>query len=98
MVPGLIEVDGQKVDVVAAVLLPVGLQLGKQHLLGQAIGSISLLGTAVPEILLLEGDWGELGVGADGARLNELLESMKPCLFNELNAHDSIVVEEGTRS
>jgi hypothetical protein len=97
IVPGTVEVDGEKIDAVEAILLAVGLKLNKEHLLGQPIGSIGLLGVTVPQILLFEGDWGELGVRADGTYLNKFFDSMKPCFFDQLNAHDGVVIEEGTR-
>ena len=62
-----IEADRQKVDAVEAVLLPVRLQLDKQHPLSQPVGGFGLLGVPVPEVFLLEGGRGELGAGADGA-------------------------------
>jgi hypothetical protein len=96
VVPRAIKVHGKEIDTVEAILLTVCLKLNKEHLLSQPIGSIGLLGVPIPEVFLLEGNRGELGVGADGAHLNELHDAMKPCFLDELNAHDGIVVEEGT--
>ena len=62
-----VEVDGEEVDGVDAVLVAVGLALDQEHFLGDAVGGVGLLGVAVPEVVFPEGDGGELGVGADGA-------------------------------
>src|SRR5712691_4301107 len=47
-----VEIDGQQVDAVEAVLLAVRLGLHEQHLLRQAVRSVGLLRVAVPEVLL----------------------------------------------
>ena len=74
---GPVEVDGQEVDHVDAVLLPVGLPLDQQHLLGEAVGRVRLLGVAVPELVLAERHRRELRVGADGAHGHDLAATLR---------------------
>ena len=89
-----VEVHGKQVDAVEAVLLPVGLQLHQQHLLGQPVRRVGLLGVAVPEVVLAERHRDVLGVGADGAHADEPLDAGQPALLDQLDAHDRVVVEE----
>ena len=49
-----VQVHGDEVDDVEAVLLAVRLALDEQHLLGQPVGRVRLLGVAVPEVVLVE--------------------------------------------
>ena len=84
-------------DGVEAVLLAVGLALHEQHLLGEAVGRVRLLGVAVPEVVLAERHRRELRVRADGADLDELLDAGEPGLLHELDAHDRVLVEEPAR-
>ena len=60
-----VEIDRQQMDGIQAVLLPVGLALNEEHLLGEPIGSVGLFGVAVPEVVLPERHRRELRVGAD---------------------------------
>ena len=54
VVAGPVEVHRDEVDDVEAVLLAVGLALDEQHLLGEAVRRVRLLGVAVPEVVLAE--------------------------------------------
>ena len=67
-----VEVHREQHDAVHAVLLAVGLRLHQQHLLGDAVGRVGLLGVAVPEVVFLERHRRELRIGADGAGRDEL--------------------------
>ena len=73
----------------------VRLPLHQQHLLGQAVGRVGLLGIAVPEVVLLERHRRELRIGADRADGDELLHAGQPRALHEVDAHDGVVVEEG---
>ena len=90
-----VEVDGQEEDGIESVLLPVGLGLDEHHLLGEAVGGVRLFGIAVPEIVLLEGDRGELRVGADRPEGDELVDLPQISLVEELDPHHDVLVEEG---
>src|SRR3989304_7113910 len=85
-------------DGVERVRLAIGLPLYKEHLLGEAVGSVALLRVARPEVFFLERDRRELGVGADGAYGDELLHPMEARLFHDLHAHEDVVMEELARS
>ncbi len=89
-----VEVHREEHHGVEAVLLPVGLALHEQHLLGEAVGRVGLLRVAVPEVLLAERHRAVLGVGADGAERDQLLEAHLPAHLEELHAHHQVVVEE----
>ena len=75
VVPRAVEVDGDEVDAVEAVLLAVGLALDEEHFLGEAVGGVGFLGVAVPEVVFAEGDGGEFGIAADGADGDEFLDA-----------------------
>jgi hypothetical protein len=96
-VAGAVEVHGQEVDDVHAVLLAVGLALHQQHLLGDPVGRIRLLGIAVPQALLAEGDGGELGIRADGADADDLGHAREAALLEEVGPHHHVVEEERAR-
>ena len=49
-----VQIDRHQVDRIEAVLLPVGLRLHQQHLLGQAVRRVGLLRVAVPQVVLAE--------------------------------------------
>ena len=67
IVAGAVEIDRQQVNDVRPVLLPIRLPLDQQHLLGQAIRRVRLLGITIPQRLLPERDGRELGIRTDGA-------------------------------
>ena len=98
VVAGAVEVDR---DAGRSTLKPyccaVGLALDQEHLLGQAVGGVRLLRVAVPEVVLAERHRRELGVGADRADRDELLDAGQARLLHELDAHDRVVVEEAAR-
>jgi hypothetical protein len=94
VVAGAVEVHGEQEDRVEPVLLAVGLRLHEEHLLGESVRRVRLLGIAVPEILLAKRHRSELGVRAHGADGDELGDAVQACLLDELRAHHQVVVEE----
>ena len=94
VVPRAVEVHRQEVDRVEPVLLPVGLRLHEEQLLGQPIGGVGLLRIAAPEVLLPERHGGELRIGADRADGHELLEPGLPGMLHEHRPHDEVLVVE----
>ena len=92
-----VQVGRQQVDGVEAVLLAVRLRLDQQHLLGQAVRRVGLLGIARPQVVFAERHRGELGIGADRADRDELLHAGQPRLLHQLGAHDQVLVEELAR-
>ena len=92
-----VEVDGEHVDGVEAVLGPVGLGLDEQRFLGDAVGRVRLFRVAVPQILFAERNGRVLGVGADGAGGDELGHAGEPGLLEELGAHHQVVEKELAR-
>ncbi len=90
-----IEIHREDKNGVEAVLLPVGLGLDKHHLLRQAVRRVGLLGIPVPDVILPEGNGGELGVGADRPQTDELVDSPEIPLVKELHPHHDVVVEQG---
>ena len=97
VVAGPVKVDGQEADGVEPVLLPVRLPLDEQHLLGQAVRRIGLLGVAAPQIFFAERKRGKFGIGADGTDADELTHAVPAGGFHQLHAHDGVVVEELAR-
>ena len=97
IIAGTVEIDRQEINRVEPVLLPVRLRLDQQHLLGQPVGRVGLLGVPAPEVVLAEGHRRELGIGADGADDDELGDAGEPGLLHELHAHHHVVVEEEPR-
>ena len=67
-----VEVRDHRDARVESVLAPVGVGEHEQHLLRQPVGRVRLLRVAVPEVVLLERDRGELRVGADRAGGDQL--------------------------
>ena len=92
-----VEIDRKEVDARKAKLLTIRLKLYKQHLLGEPVGSVRLLGIAGPEIFFAEGDGREFRVGADGADADEFLHVAAPACFDEMDSHDEVVVKKGPR-
>jgi hypothetical protein len=76
------------------VLLAVGLALHEEHLLGEPVGGVRLLGVAAPEVFLAEGDGGELRIGADRAQRHDLRNPLEAALLHELHAHHQVLEEE----
>src|SRR5262249_48689363 len=89
-----VEVYGQDVNSVEAVLRPVGLELHHEQLLGQAVGGVRLLGVAIPQGRFLERHRCKLRVGADRSYLEVLEDAELPAGFDELAAHDQVLIEE----
>ena len=89
-----IQVDGQRVDGVEAILGAVSLGLDEQHLLCQAVGGVGLLRVAFPQMFFLEGQGGDLGVGADRAHRDELFHPGFPGFVEQLDAHHQVDVEK----
>ena len=95
--PGPYRLTGIRWIDVEAVLLPIGLALDEQHLLGEAVRRVGLLRVAVPEVVLAERHGRELRVRADGADLDELRDAGQPGLLHQLDAHHRVLVEEAAR-
>jgi len=89
-----IQVGRQQVDTVEAILVAVGLLLHQQRLLGKAVGRVGFLGVAVPKVVFAERHGRVLGVGADGADGDELVDAGDARGLDELHAHQQVVVEE----
>ena len=94
VVPRPVEVHRQQEDRIEAVLLAIGLPLHQQHLLGETVRGVRLLGIAVPQVLLAERHGRELRVRAHGPDRHELRDARETGVFDELRAHDQVVVEE----
>ena len=94
VVAGSVEVDGQEVHDVEAVLLPIGLALHEQHLLGEAVGGVRFLRVAGPDLVLPERHGRELGVRADRAHGQDLLHTGEAAFLDELDPHHQVVEEE----
>ena len=94
IVAGTVQVDHKKVDAVEAVLLAIGLRLGDHHLLGETVRRVGFLRIAVPEVAFLEGHGRELGVRANGADGQKLLDASLTAQLDELGAHEQIGVQK----
>ena len=98
MVAGAVQVDGEQVDHVEAVLLPVRLPHHHHRLLGDAVRRVGRLRIPGPEVVLAERDARRLErVGADGADLDEFFHAGLAGLLHEVDPHRGVVVEEGAR-
>ena len=93
-----VQIDREEEDGSKTVLLAVRLPLDQQHLLREAVRRVGFLGIAVPEIILLERNRGELRIGAHRPNRDELFDAPLASEFHELSAHDEVVVEELARS
>ncbi len=89
-----VEVNRQKINGIECVLLSVSLRLNQKHFLGQSVGSISLFGVSIPEIVLGERNRGVLWITTDRPDRDKFLDMMKIGFVHELDAHDRVVVEE----
>jgi hypothetical protein len=96
-----VEVDGQHVRALHAVLELVRVEHLPRGLLRHAVGRVGLFRVAVPEVLLGEGHGGELGVGADRADLDELAaaldQAVEACLLDQVQGHGHVGVEVAAR-
>src|SRR2546423_1558912 len=70
--PGRLELRGNQVDAVEAVLVAEGLQHDEQRLLAPAVGRFRGLGESIPQVLFGDRTRRELGIRAQGPRLHEL--------------------------
>src|SRR5206468_2931334 len=61
------------------------------------VRGVGLLRVPVPDLLLAEGDRRELGIGADGAGRDHLLDLQLPAGFEHVQAHRQVVVGERAR-
>jgi hypothetical protein len=75
-------------------LLTVGLALDEQRLLGDSIRCVGLLGISVPEILLAKRHRSEFRIGTNRPEDHGLFHAVATRGFDELDAHDGVVVEE----
>jgi len=97
IVPRTVKVDRHQEDRVVSVLLAVRLGLHQEHLFGQPVRCIGFLGVAVPQVLLHERDWSELGIRADGAQRYEFFNPTQPRFMHQLHSHHQVVVKEFCR-
>ena len=97
VVPRAIQVHRQHIGALQSVLSVVTIQHHHGGLLGDAVGRIGLLWVAVPEVLLPERHRRELGVGADGSGLHELLDAVHARPFDQVQGHGHVRVEVATR-
>jgi len=94
VIPRAVKVDRQQENGVIAVLLAVGLRLDKQHFLSQSVRRVGLFGITVPQMLFLERDGCELGIGANGTDGHKLFHAALPSLVHQLHAHHQVIVEK----
>src|SRR5690242_19328879 len=87
-----VEVDGQEVQGVRAVLPAVGLRPDEQRLLRDSVRRVRLLWIAVPQLVLAEGDGRELRIGADGAEDYRLSDAPHTGLLEDVRAHHEVRV------
>src|SRR5207344_713071 len=91
-----VQVHWQKENRVVPVLIPIRLRLHEQHLLGEPVRRVGLLGIAVPQIVFLERHGRELRIGADGPNRNEFRHAGFPRFMEQVRAHHQVVVKELT--
>src|SRR5205085_1498336 len=89
-----VEIHRQQEDAVEAVLIAICLELHEQRFLRDAVRRVGLFGIAIPQLVFFERDVRELRIGADGSELHEFFDAGEPRFFDELNAHDRVLVEE----
>ena len=73
----------------------VGVREHDEHLLGEAVRGVGILGIARPEIGLLERNGQDLRVRANGVGGHELLDAGSPRLLEDVQAHGQVVVHQG---
>ncbi len=66
--------------------------LDEVHLLGKAVRGVRLLVIAVPELILVQRDRGELRVGTDGPDDDSLPDPFLPGGIDHLDPHHRIVI------
>jgi len=89
-----VEIHREQIDGVHTVLLAVGLAHSEEGFFGDAVGGVGFFGEAVPEVVFLKRHGRELGVGADGADLDEFPDFVDACLFDEVESHGHVGEEE----
>ena len=92
-----VEVHRQQEDRVEPILLAIALRADEQRLLRDTVRGVRLLGVAVPEVFLPERHGGKLGVGADRARQDELVQAGDPGLLEHVDAHGQVGVPVAPR-
>ncbi len=97
VVTGTVQIYGKQIYGIEAVLLAVRLRLHQQHLLGQAIRRVGLLGIAVPQVFFLKWNRRELGIRTDRANSHELAHTTLPGLVHQFHTHDQVIVKEFRR-
>ena len=91
-----VQVRGQQEHGVDAVLRAVGLRADEDRLLRDAVGRVRLLRVPVPEVVLVEGDRGVLGIRADGSGDDELRCGVDARLLEHVRAHHQVRVPVAT--
>jgi len=85
------EVRGDQVGESLAVLVLVDLCVDQVRLLGDPVRGVGLLGIAVPQIVLGEGNRRELRIGADRADEHGLVDPFRvPGGFDHMGAHQQV--------
>jgi hypothetical protein len=90
-----VEIHDQHVHAVEPEFLTVGLRLDEEHLLREAVRRVRLLRISAPEIVLAEGNRGELGIGADRADAEEPPHAGEARALHEERAHHEVLVVVG---
>src|SRR5205814_7520408 len=84
-------------DRVRAVLGAVALRADEHRLLRDAVRGVRLLRVTVPQVVLAEGDGGELRVRAHRAGDDELADAVLPAQLEHVRAHHQVRVPVATR-
>ena len=92
-----VEIGGEQVDEVAAVLLAVGLCLHQEHAFRKAVRRVGLLRVARPDVGLAERQGHDPRVRADRAGDDDLGHALHPARFEQLDPHERVLVEEPPR-
>ena len=75
----------------------VRLPLHQQHLLGDAVRGVGLLGVAVPQIALEERHRRQLRIGADRSDADELFDAAPPRVLHRQRTEHDVLEEEAAR-
>ena len=92
-----VQVHGQQMDDVEAVLLAVRLPLDQQHFLRDAVRRVGLFRVPVPQIAFEKRHGRELRVRTDRADADKLLHSAQARALHCQRAHHDVLVEEAAR-
>ena len=94
-----VQVDGQQVDRVRAVLLTVRLGADEQRLLRDAVRRVRLLREAVPQLVLAERAPARTSGRRRSCRASDgLPDAVQACLLEDVRAHDEVRVPVAARA